>query len=508
MAERATRAPASVRSAKPRVARRTAACAVLALIAVVPTLRGALAQPPSAAELETLRAETAADHAAMLARLGIRELRPGPSGDESKPDHANYDESRANPYPVLPDPLTLANGAKVTTAEQWWRLRRPEIVEDFEREVVGRVPPHVPKVAWETIATREWTSGGRKVVGRQLVGIVDNSAYPKIAVEICMTLVLPADSAEPAPVMIMLGGGALPEAAGAEPAASDGRVPCKRGPVLAPRGAASSAAPDPPATEQLIAAGWGFASLSPTSVQADNGAGLTRGIIGLVNKGARRAPDDWGALRAWAWGASRGFDFLATQSGVDARRVGVEGVSRYGKAALVAMAFDQRFAVVLVGSSGEGSAKLHRRRWGEQVENLTASGEYHWMAGNFLKYGAATADFGSMGPGDLPVDAHELLALCAPRPTFLSYGVPEQGDARWLDQRGSFMAAVAAQPVFRLLGARDLGVSDDYAGATLPGVNVGLLEGELAWRQHDGGHTDGPNWKYFIPWADRMLGRR
>jgi hypothetical protein len=463
-------------------------------------------QPPTGAELERLRAETAADHAAMLARLGILELRPGPSGDEGKPDHANYDEATANPYPQLPDPLTLRSGAKVTTADAWWRERRPEIVADFEREVFGRVPARVPRVDWKAIATREWTLGGRKVVGKQLVGTVDNSAFPAISVEICMTLVLPAGVSRPAPVMIMLGGGALPEAAGPEPATSDGRVPCRRGPQFAPRASASTPA-DPPATEQLIAMGWGFASLSPTSVQADNGAGLTRGIIGLVNKGERRAPDDWGALRAWAYGASRGLDFLATEAAVDAKRVGVEGVSRYGKAALVAMAFDQRFAVVLVGSSGEGGAKLHRRRWGEQVENLTASGEYHWMAGNFLKYGAAAADFGAMNPGDLPVDAHELIALCAPRPVFLSYGVPEQGDAKWLDQRGSFMAAVAAQPVFRLLGARDLGLPDDYSHAQLPPVNVGLTDGELAWRQHDGGHTDGPNWKHFIPWADKMLGR-
>jgi len=477
------------------------------LIAAVPPIGAARAQPPTDAERDALRAETVADHAAMLARLGIRELRSGPSGDESKPDHANYDEALANPYPLLPDPLTLKNGTRVTTADVWRSQRRPEIVADFEREVVGRVPANVSRVAWTTIATREWTVGGRKVVGRQLVGTVDNSGYPAIAVEICMTLVLPAGASKPAPVMIMLGAGALPEAAGAEPAANDGRVPCKRGPTFAPRPSANAPPADPPAADQLIAAGWGFASLSPTSVQADNGAGLTRGIIGLANKGARRAPDDWGALRAWAWGASRGLDFLATQPGVDARRVGVEGVSRYGKAALIAMAFDQRFAVVLVGSSGEGGAKLHRRRWGEQVENLTASGEYHWMAGNFLKYGAAKADFGSMNPGDLPVDAHELIALCAPRPTFLSYGVPEQGDAKWLDQRGSFMAAVAAQPVFRLLGARDLGVSDDYASAEPPAVNVGLLDGELAWRQHEGGHTDAPNWKYFIPWAGRMLGR-
>ena len=170
------------------------------------------------------------------------------------------------------------------------------------------------------------------------------------------------------------------------------------------------------------------------------------------------------------------------------------------------MAFDQRFAVVLVGSSGEGGAKLHRRNFGEAVENLTGSGEYHWMAGNFLKYGAAESTFGSKNAGDIPVDAHELIALCAPRPTFISYGVPEKGDAKWLDQQGSYMAAVAAQPVFRLLGAKDLGVSDDYTTEKMPAVNVGLLDGQLAWRQHDGGHTDGPNWKYFIPWADKFLG--
>ncbi|MDE3167079.1 MAG: hypothetical protein KGN36_14835, partial [Acidobacteriota bacterium] len=172
----------------------------------------------------------------------------------------------------------------------------------------------------------------------------------------------------------------------------------------------------------------------------------------------------------------------------------------YGKAALITMAFDPRFAVVLVGSSGEGGAKLHRRNWGEAVENLTGTGEYHWMAGNFLKYG------GPLTPGDLPVDAHELIALCAPRPTFISYGIPERGDAKWLDHQGSFMAAVAAGPVFRLLGAKDLGVGDDYHTAKMPPVNEGLLDGQLAWRQHDGGHTDAPNWKYFIPWADRFLG--
>jgi hypothetical protein len=256
----------------------------------------------------------------------------------------------------------------------------------------------------------------------------------------------------------------------------------------------------------LIEAGWGYAIINPASLQPDNGAGLTKGIIGLVNKGQPRKPDDWGSLRAWAWGAARGLDYLEKDPAVDAKKVGIEGVSRYGKAALVTMAFEPRFAVVLVGSSGEGGAKLHRRNFGEAVESLTGSGEYHWMAGNFLKYGASEATFGTKTANDLPVDAHELIALCAPRPTFISYGVPERGDANWLDQQGSYMATVAAGPVFRLLGAKDIGDTSDYRVAKMPPVNTGLLDGQLAWRQHDGGHEDRSNMKYFIEWASRQLG--
>ena len=434
-------------------------------------------------------------------QLGIKALRPGPSGNEAAPNHANYDESTANPFPDLPDVLTLKNGRKVTSADMWWRQRQPEIVEDFEREVLGRVPAGVPKVTWEVTKTAEASVGGHLVIGKQLLGHVENASDPEIKVDIQMTLVVPADAKGPVPVMMMFGGRTIPEIAFPAPV-FPGRAgaPGRGGP---PPGPPVNA--DPPATEQLIADGWGFASINPGSIQADNGAGLTKGIIGLVNKGAPRKPDDWGALRAWGWGASRGLDYLGADKAVNAKMVGIEGVSRYGKAALVTMAFDTRFAVVLIGSSGEGGAKLHRRNWGEAVENLTGSGEYHWMAGNFLKYGASDATFGAKTPGDIPVDAHELLALCAPRLTFVSYGVPEKGDAKWLDHQGSFMAAVAAEPVFRLLGAKDLGVTADYHTAKMPPVNTGLLDGQLAWRQHDGGHTDAPNWKYFIPWADRFL---
>ncbi len=361
---------------------------------------------------------------------------------------------------------------------------------------------NVPNVAWRVNRTEKFEIGGRPVVGKELIGVVDNAGHPEITVEIQMTLVTPATATKPVPVMMMFGGrSGMPPAPGAPPPPGGrGFGPGRGGP-----GGAPATPQDPPATEQLIADGWGYATISPGSIQADNGAGLTKGIIGLVNKGQRRKPDDWGALRAWAWGASRGLDYLETDTSVDAKKVGIEGVSRFGKAALVTMAYDQRFAVVLIGSSGEGGAKLHRRNFGEAVENLTGSGEYHWMAGNFLKYGTEESTFGRKTAADIPVDAHQLIALCAPRLTFVSYGIPERGDAKWLDQQGSYMAAVAAQPVFRLLGAKDLGVSDDYMKEKMPPVNHALLDGQLAWRQHDGGHTDGPNWKYFIPWADKFL---
>src|SRR5262245_3619271 len=441
----------------------------------------------------------AQDHQDMMQQLGITRLRPAPSGSvpETDPKSANYDESKANPFPKLPEVLTLKNGRKVTTPDMWWNQRRPEILEDFDREVLGRVPGTVPKVTWTVTNTVEGVVGTYPVIGKQLVGHVDNSAYPAIDVNIAMTLVTPADAKGPVPVMMMFGGGGgLPQPAGAP-------APQGRG----GRGGAPAPGADPPSTQQLIADGWGYASINPGSIQADNGAGLTKGVIGLVNKGQARKPDDWGSLRAWAWGASRGLDYLETDRAVDAKKVGIEGVSRYGKAALVTMAYDQRFAVVLVGSSGEGGAKLHRRNFGEAVENLTGAGEYHWMAGNFLKYGTAESTFGARTAKDIPVDAHQLIALVAPRWVFISYGIPEKGDAHWLDHQGSYMAAVAAGPVFRLLGVKDLGEKQNYRVAKMPGVNIGLVDGELAWRQHDGGHEDRSNMKYFIEWANGLIQR-
>lgn len=407
------------------------------------------------------------DHKRLMKLLKITSLRRGADGRNRRaPNAANYDEAKANPYPRLPDPLVLKNGKKVTSAAVWWKQRRPEIVGDFDREIYGRVPRDTPRVKWEVTATDREKVGDVPVVTKRLVGHVDNSAYPHITVDIRLTLTTPGGAKGPVPVIMEFGFGGFPGRGG-------GRF-------------------RPAWQQQVLARGWGYAILVPGSIQADNGGGLTWGIIGLCNKGQPRKVDDWGALRAWAWGASRALDYFETDKAVDARRVGIEGLSRYGKAAIVAMAYDQRFAIGFIGSSGEGGLKLHRRNFGELVENVAGVGEYHWMAGNFLKYA------GPLKWDDLPVDSHELLALCAPRPVFISVG-SEKVEGGWVDARGMFLAGVGVGPVYELLGKKGLGTTK------FPPQETALIDGEIAFRQHAGGHTTGPNWPTFLKFADRYL---
>lgn len=411
------------------------------------------------------------DYREMLALLHIDSTRRGPSGNPSAPNAANTNESKASPYTSLPDPLIFKNGQKVTTAKAWSK-RREEIFEDFDREVFGRVPKNTPGITWEVVSTTHDTNGEFAVITKKLLGHVDNSMYPSIKVDIDLTLTTPANAKGPVPV-IMEFGFIFP--------------PGFRPPAPPPGTSA-----EPSWQQQLLSKGWGYAILVPTSYQADNGAGLKQGIIGLVNKGQSRKPDDWGALRAWAWGASRALDYFETDKAVDAKQVGIEGLSRYGKATIVTMAYEPRFAIAFVGSSGAGGTKILRRVFGEQVENLASSGEYHWFAGNFIKYA------GPLTPNDLPVDAHELVALCAPRPVFISSGSPKV-EGQWVDAKGMFLGGAYAGPVYRLLGKKDLGTTE------FPPQETSLVEGDIAFRQHAGGHTTGPNWPTFLKWADRYI---
>jgi len=416
---------------------------------------------------EQIQKETQADYSNMLAQLGNPSLRPGPSGNPDAPNAANTDESKATPYRSLPDPLLLESGGNVTDASTWWNVRRPEIAEAFDREVYGRMPPNTPEVRWEVVRQADTTIGNQQAVTKQLVGRVDNSSYPQIEVNIQLSLTLPRQSDKPVPV-IMEFGFQWPRGIGLPPVAGKSWQ------------------------EQVLEKGYGYAILVPTSYQADNGAGLTAGIIGLMNKGQRRKPEDWGALKAWAWGASRAIDYLETDPSVDAEKVAIEGLSRYGKAAIVTMAYEPRIAAGFIGSSGAGGTKILRRVLGEQVENLASSGGYHWFAGNFIRYA------GPLTVNDLPVDAHELVALCAPRPVFISSGAPDV-EGQWVDARGMFLGGVHAGPVYRLLGKRDLGTAE------FPPIEAALTTGEVAWRQHSGGHTTGPNWPTFLEWVGRYF---
>jgi hypothetical protein len=431
--------------------------------------------PPPTPEQLAIQAASEKEHQREMDALGIKELRRGADGDPKSPNAANYDESKADVYPTLPDPLTLNNGKRVTSAKAWWTKRRPEIVELFDREIYGRVPASTPKVTWEVVSSKQEKNGDVPVITKELIGHVDNSIDPAIKVNIELTLSTPANATGPVPVIMEFG---------------FSKEFMEQMRKRFPQFATLMNSQGPTWQQQVLAHGWGYAEYVPTSVQADNGAGLNEGIVGLMNKGQPRKLDDWGALRAWAWGASRALDYFETDKAVDAKQVGIEGHSRYGKATLVTMAYDQRFAIAYVSSSGEAGAKLYRHIFGEQVGNI-AGGEFYWMAGNFMKYA------GPLTPGDLPVDNHELVALCAPRPTFISGGATN-GDG-WVDAKGMFLAAAGAGPVYRLLGKKDMGTTE------FPPIETTLIDGDVAFRQHSGGHTPGPNWPTFLTFASRYL---
>jgi hypothetical protein len=366
----------------------------------------------------------------------------------------------------LPDALILKDGKPVTDAMTWWNQRRPEIWEDFQREMYGRIPAQTPAIAWSVAATDTAAAGGL-AIKKTIVGHIDNSRYPAANPSIHITLFTPAKATGPVPVILALVAGP--------------------GGYGAPRPGAPAIQPDPGPGSPLyqnLNIGWGYATLEVGPIQNDYSGGLTTGIIGLMSGGKPRQADDWGALAAWAWGASRCLDYFETDKSVDAKRLGVEGHSRYGKATLLAAALDQRWAIAYPSCSGEGGAKPSRRNWGETVDNISGS---HWMAVNFHKYSGHW--------NDLPVDSPELIALVAPRPIFLNGGTQDQ----WADPHGAFLAAVAAGPVYRLLGKKDLGSTQ------MPAPNGALMSGDIAFRYHDGPHTDTLDWPAFLEFAQREL---
>lgn len=372
---------------------------------------------------------------------------------------SNYSEENAGPYP-LPDPLILNNGKKVQDIPTWWKVRRKEILTDFATQIYGRIPANTPQVTFSVTSVDSTYMNGR-VIRKIITGRIDNTTYPDASPEIAFELYVPAQAKHPVPLMV--------------------RVSSKYDVF-------PTAQNQPPGgLREVIEAGWAYANFNTIGVQLDNGAGLYNGIIGLMNKGKPRKPEEWGAIAAWSWGLSRALDYFETDASIDSKKIGIQGHSRCGKTALVAAAYDARWAIVFASCSGCMGASLEMRSWGENIDNVAGSGEYHWMAGNFIKYAGNWAS--------MPVDAHELIALIAPRPVFITGGTQDQ----WADPQGEFLACVAADPVYKLLGKKGLGTS------AMPAADISLIDGDIAFRYHNGGHTDMIDWPVFIEFARKYF---
>ena len=417
-------------------------------------------------------AETASAPAAALPKADANgnPLRRASTGHVS-----NYDEAKVGTY-TLPDPLVLQNGQPVRDADTWLKQRRPEIIRLYENEIYGRVPKSAPQVTFKVVETDLEAMGGMAVRKLIVARFGDRPDSPIVNLH----LYLPAKATGPVPVLLHLVFG-TPAIAGKSDAAPAAPAPGAR---AFPREAGPIA--------EILARGYGYATFRYAEIQPDNATTYQSGVEALAYASGQTKPtaDEWGTISAWAWGTSRVLDYLATEPAVDATRVALIGHSRLGKTVLWAGASDPRFALVFSSCAGEMGSALARRDYGETVDDMAANFGYQF-AGNFQKYAGHW--------NDMPVDAHMLIALNAPRPVFITGGTQDQ----WADPRGEFLAEVAAGPVYRLRGQTDLGTSE------LPAVDTPLIAGRLGFHYHTGGHTiTASDWKAFLDFAGHQLQSR
>jgi hypothetical protein len=393
---------------------------------------------------------------------------------------SNYDEKKVSPY-TLPDPLVMASGERVDSAAKWFKERRPEILKFYQTEIYGRIPENAPKVNWEVTETDGKARDGA-AIRRRIVGRIGNKPDgPRMS----LTMFLPAKPSGPVPMLFSIsfgfGAGGRTQAAGKTATPKKGEAAAKPAPAagLGPGGF--------DAIGEVLSRGWGYTTLNYADIQPDRADRWTEGVIGLTLQPGQThpAPEEWGTISAWAWGISRSIDYLETDRAVNPKQIAIMGVSRLGKTVLWAGAQDERVAAVFSVVSGELGAALIRRDWGETLDDMAQN--FPWQfAGNFQKWVGRW--------NDLPVDQHMLVTLCAPRLVYVNGGLTDQ----WSDPRGEYLAMVAAGPVYRLLGHKDLGVTE------LPSLDRPVASGDLAFHYHSGGHMAVPaDWKAFLDFADR-----
>ena len=391
----------------------------------------------------------------------------------------NYDEAQVGTY-TLPDPLVLANGKSVRDARTWSETRRPELVRLFESEQYGRSPGRPADLSFDVFDIGTPVFGGKAI--RKQVEIRFSSV--KDSLKAAVLIYLPAAARKPVPLLLQISfvpNSAMIEDPGIRPGEMWNREK-KRVP------ATESKFPKWK-IDDLLSHGFGVATLYYGDIDPDFAGGLPLGVRALYVKPGETEPgaDEWGSIAAWAWGLSRVMDYLETDSAVDSKRVALFGISRLGKTVLWAGAHDTRFAMVIASCSGEGGASLSRRNYGETVKHMNTNFGYQF-ARNYQKYGDHV--------DQLPVDSHLLLSLIAPRPLYLSTGDTD----RWSDPKGEFLAAVAAGPVYRLLGKQGLGTDQ------MPAAGEGIMH-TVGYHMHAGGHGTIPSdWDYYLKFLEMHFG--
>jgi hypothetical protein len=394
----------------------------------------------------------------------------------------NYDESKVGTY-TLPDPLVMENGQKVRDAKTWYSKRRPEILQLFEENVYGKRPGAPKDMHFEVFDVDKHALGGKAIRKQVTVYFSAKKNGPKEDV----LFYLPANAKKPVPLILSLNFSGNQRTIN-DPGIRLSMVWDRKNKTKSPATEESRGASKWP-VETLLEHGIGIATIYYCDIEPDFIGGMPDGVRPLFFKAGQTEPaaDEWGAISAWGWGMSRAMDYIETDKDIDPKRVAILGQSRLGKTVLWEGAEDTRFAMVLAVNSGEGGASLARRDFGETVKHMNVNFPYQFCT-NYQKWGDHV--------DQMPVDTHELVALIAPRYLYLMTAEQDL----WADPKGEFLAAVAAGPVYLLLGKDDLGTDQ------MPPLNQ-PIQHTLAYHYRTGKHELAPyDWEQIILYVDKNFG--
>ncbi len=404
----------------------------------------------------------------------------------AQPKGFNYDEDKVPSY-TLPDPLVASDGSAVTTSSQWTKQRRGEVLEAFRTSVYGRSPGKPVDMKFEVVEQAGEALDGKAV--RRQVDIVLGKAPKQVTLH--LLLYLPAGKKN-VPVFLGLNFG------GNQTVQDDPAIPVTKNWVRrgdnhkateSSRGASASRWP----VAEIVKRGYGVATIYCGDIDPDTHDEFKNGVHPLYDKTSedgKRPADAWAGIAAWAWGLSRGLDYLQTDEDVDGGKVAVLGHSRLGKTSLWAGASDPRFAIVISNNSGCGGAALSRRAFGETVKRINTSFP-HWFCKNFHQY--------NDNEGACPVDQHQLISLVAPRAVYVASATGDQ----WADPRGEFLALKHAAPVYELLTGSGLPVDKQ------PKADTPVMGQRMGYHLRTGKHDiTSYDWQRYMDFADKVYAQK